>query len=203
MRPASSVSERAFMVGSIIGFPVSLGFVWPSWLVAVITVLFLAICIVMVLTVLIQKPQGGGLASAFGGGASAGQTAFGTKTGDALTVFTITVFVLYLIGAVILNYAARPQLAPPSDPALIAPGEPSTPPVDTGRGVEVVPAPADGATPPVNPPESAPSESGSSSPTTTPEVPPPGSPATDSPTAPPPAPGNEPENPEPKTAPGR
>jgi len=75
----------------------------------VLTVLFMAVCAAMVLTVLIQKPQGGGLASAFGGGASAGNTAFGTKTGDALTIFTISVFVLYLLLAVTLNFAARPQ----------------------------------------------------------------------------------------------
>ncbi|MCE7974524.1 MAG: preprotein translocase subunit SecG, partial [Leptolyngbya sp. PLA1] len=90
----------------------TLAFVWPDWLVGLTTVLFLAVCVIMVLTVLIQKPQGGGLASAFGGsGAGSGQTAFGAKTGDALTVFTIIVFVVYLAFAVVLNFAMRP--APP------------------------------------------------------------------------------------------
>jgi preprotein translocase subunit SecG len=86
-----------------------LAFVWPTWLIGILTVIFLVFCILMVLTVLIQKPQGGGLGSAFGGGASAGQTAFGTKTGDALTIFTIAVFVIYLLTAIVLNWAARPQ----------------------------------------------------------------------------------------------
>ena len=95
----------------------TLAFVWPTWLIGILVVLFMVFCILMVLTVLIQKPQGGGLASAFGGGASAGQTAFGTKTGDALTIFTISVFVLYLLTAVVLNWSARPQAAP-AEPAL-------------------------------------------------------------------------------------
>jgi len=92
--------------------PTFLAIVWPPWVTMLLVMFFIAICSIMVLTVLIQKPQGGGLASAFGGGVSSGQTAFGTKTGDALTVFTITVFVLYLLFAIVLNYAAAPQVAP-------------------------------------------------------------------------------------------
>lgn len=89
--------------------PFLLAFIWPAWVTGLLIFLFIAVCVVMVLTVLIQKPQGGGLASAFGGGVSSGQTAFGTKTGDALTVFTIAVFVLYLLLAMVLNFAAAPQ----------------------------------------------------------------------------------------------
>jgi preprotein translocase subunit SecG len=82
---------------------------WNAWVTGLLTVGFLGVCILMVLTVLIQKPQGGGLASAFGGGAAgSGQTAFGTKTGDALTIFTIIIFVVYLLFAVLLGYATRP-----------------------------------------------------------------------------------------------
>ncbi len=88
---------------------------------------FLVICIVMILVVLIQRPQGGGLSGAFGsggtggGGGGAGQTAFGTKTGDVLTWATITVFVLFLLFAIVLNFATRPQVARVSQPIMTLP----------------------------------------------------------------------------------
>ncbi|MAY75529.1 MAG: preprotein translocase subunit SecG [Phycisphaerae bacterium] len=71
-------------------------------------VLFLLVCLTLILTVLIQRPQGGGLSGAFGAGAGSGQTAFGAKTGDALTIATIGMFVAFLILAVVLNFAVRP-----------------------------------------------------------------------------------------------
>jgi preprotein translocase subunit SecG len=103
---------------------------------------FLIICVVMILTVLIQRPQGGGLSGAFGaggsGGGGAGQTAFGTKTGDVLTWATITIFVLFLVFAIVLNFATRPQVAPASQPIITLPaGEaesvdiPTDSPLDT------------------------------------------------------------------------
>src|SRR5690606_36556084 len=51
-----------------------------------LVVLFLFVCVVLILTILIQRPAGGGLSGAFGSGAGSGQTAFGAKTGDALTI---------------------------------------------------------------------------------------------------------------------
>ncbi|MEY3231134.1 MAG: preprotein translocase subunit SecG [Planctomycetota bacterium] len=122
----------------------TLAFTWPGWLVGIIIALFLFVCVILVLAVLIQKPQGGGLASAFGGGASAGQTAFGTKTGDALTVVTISVFALYLLLAIILNYAAQPQVVSPEPQAegTTAPAETPAAPADGAA------APADGAAAP-------------------------------------------------------
>ncbi len=76
--------------------------------------LFLLVSIVMILLVLIQRPQGGGLSGAFGsgGGGGAGQTAFGTKTGDVLTWATIGIFVAFVGFAIVLNFATRP-----TDPA--------------------------------------------------------------------------------------
>ncbi len=77
-----------------------------------LVVFFLVICVAMILIVLIQRPQGGGLSGAFGAGGAgqgAGQTAFGTKTGDVLTWGTVSVFVIYVLVAVGLNYAARPD----------------------------------------------------------------------------------------------
>ncbi len=78
------------------------------WVPALLIVLFLGICVLLILTVLIQRPQGGGLSGAFGSGAGSGQTAFGAKTGDALTIATISIFLLYLLVAIGLNYAIKP-----------------------------------------------------------------------------------------------
>jgi protein translocase SecG subunit len=57
-------------------------------LFTILTVLFIAVSIALVLVILVQRPQGGGLASAFGGGGGT-DTAFGGRTGDALTVATV------------------------------------------------------------------------------------------------------------------
>ncbi|MSR33654.1 MAG: preprotein translocase subunit SecG [Phycisphaerales bacterium] len=68
----------------------------------VLTFLFMVVSLALVLVILVQRPQGGGLASAFGGGGGT-DTAFGGRTGDALTVGTVSVFVVYLILAMALN----------------------------------------------------------------------------------------------------
>ncbi|MEZ6318319.1 MAG: preprotein translocase subunit SecG [Phycisphaerales bacterium] len=89
--------------------------------------IFLFACVVMMLTVLIQRPQGGGLSGRVRvGRRRAGQTAFGTKTGDALTIATIVMFVVFLGLAVGLNYATRPE--------NIATGQPVAQSADNGQG---------------------------------------------------------------------
>lgn len=110
-----------------------------QWMVALLVVGFLFVCVLLILIILIQKPQGGGLAGAFGAGAASGsgQTVFGARTGDALTIGTISVFVLYLLVAVGLNYAIRPggpQSAIPTagaQPAETAPAPGGTTPAET------------------------------------------------------------------------
>jgi len=102
---------------------------------------FLLVSIVMILIVLIQRPQGGGLGGAFGaggGGGGAGQTAFGTKTGDVLTWATIGIFVLFLLFAIGLNFATRPE-ARDTQPTLSAPGGPGAEPAPAAES----PAPTD------------------------------------------------------------
>ncbi|TVQ33572.1 MAG: preprotein translocase subunit SecG [Phycisphaeraceae bacterium] len=120
-----------------------LTFAWSPALTAVLVVLFVLVCIMLILTVLIQRPQGGGLGGAFGGaGAGSGQTAFGAKTGDALTIGTIGIFILYLITAVVLNYAIAPgapvpqEMRPVGDDAPVRSGEPGplTIPIDPEAG---------------------------------------------------------------------
>lgn len=96
---------------------------------------FLLVSIVMILIVLIQRPQGGGLGGAFGaggggGGGGAGQTAFGTKTGDVLTGGTIAIFVLFLLFAIVLNFATRPSEAEPAQPTIAAPATTEPIPVE-------------------------------------------------------------------------
>lgn len=71
-------------------------------------VLGIAASVLLILTILVQRPQGGGLAAAFGGaGAGSGQTAFGAKTGDALTIMTIVMFVLWLLISIALVHVTK------------------------------------------------------------------------------------------------
>ena len=70
----------------------------------ILTLLFIVASVALVLIILVQRPQGGGLAGAFGGAGGGGtDTAFGGRTGDVLTVATIAAFVVYLGLAVGLN----------------------------------------------------------------------------------------------------
>ena len=80
-----------------------------AWAIVLATVAFLFVCLLLCLIVLIQRPQGGGLSAAFGAGGGSGPTAFGAKTGDALTLATVGIFVFFLVGAVGLNFAIRPD----------------------------------------------------------------------------------------------
>ncbi|MFG0314856.1 MAG: preprotein translocase subunit SecG [Phycisphaerales bacterium] len=115
---------------------------WSPVVTNILVGVFLIVSIAMILLVLIKRPQGGGLSGAFGaggggGGGGAGQTAFGTKTGDVLTGATITFFVLFLVTAIVLNFATRP--AEPSDnvPTLTTPAGETDP--DGAEEVETTP----------------------------------------------------------------
>ena len=91
------------------------------FLTSLLVVGFVFVSVILILVVLIQRPQGGGLSGAFGSGAGSGQTAFGAKTGDALTIATIIMFVIWLGSAVGLVFAARPSASQPQQPAVTAP----------------------------------------------------------------------------------
>ncbi|MBX3388477.1 MAG: preprotein translocase subunit SecG [Phycisphaeraceae bacterium] len=115
------------------------------WATALLMVVFIGISTLMVLAILIQRPQGGGLSAAFGGGsAGSGQTAFGTKTGDALTWFTISVFAAFLLFGIILNYATTPA-AVRQTTAATSTSAPEEKPADGASQPE-------SQTPPVTPP---------------------------------------------------
>jgi preprotein translocase subunit SecG len=66
-----------------------------------------AMAIFMILLVLVQRGRGGGLAGALGG--MGGQSAFGTKAGDAFTKITMwTAFFWIVLCAVTVKYMATP-----------------------------------------------------------------------------------------------
>jgi len=92
-----------------------------QYLLGITVVVFVIASVAMVLIVLVQRPQGGGLSDAFGAGAGGGGTAFGAKTGDALTTGTIGVFIIFLALAISLNYMIRPGVAQPRQAAITSP----------------------------------------------------------------------------------
>jgi preprotein translocase subunit SecG len=123
--PQEPIVDLSSMTHTLAQSTPTLAMYWNPVLTNILVGVFLIVSIAMILLVLIQRPQGGGLSGAFGagggGGGGAGQTAFGTKTGDVLTGATITIFLLFLITAIVLNFATRPQSPPDPAPALIAP----------------------------------------------------------------------------------
>jgi len=84
-----------------------------TWLLLMV---FPAVCGLMILVVLVQKPSGGGLSGAFGGagGGGGGQGAFGAKAGDVLTWFTVGLFVLFLLCAIGLTWQIRDDVQTPT-----------------------------------------------------------------------------------------
>lgn len=105
---------------------------FSNFLRGFLLVLFLAVSVGMILVVLIQRPQGGGLSGAFGASADgAGQTALGVKTGDALTTATIVIFVIFLLVAIWLNFEVRPEPAVTQPQMSSAPDAPADPPATT------------------------------------------------------------------------
>lgn len=170
------------------------------WATALLMVVFIGISTLMVLAILIQRPQGGGLSAAFGGGsAGSGQTAFGTKTGDALTWFTISVFAAFLLFGIILNYATTPATVSQTT-AAAASNAPADKPAEGGAQPEGQTPPANtSGTPPITPPAeekssapgtAAPSTGPSTAPATEPVKEPVPSPATPEPKPAEPAPKN-------------
>ena len=87
----------------------------------VLTIVFIIVSAAMVLIILVQRPQGGGLAGAFGGaGGSGSDTVFGGRVGDALTLMTVFAFVVYLSLAISLNLMDSSGPPPGVQPAVSA-----------------------------------------------------------------------------------
>ncbi|MEX0885801.1 MAG: preprotein translocase subunit SecG [Phycisphaeraceae bacterium] len=104
----------------------------PGWLVPALITAFVTVCIVMMLVILIQKPKGGGLSGAFGGAGGGGSemAAFGAKTGDVLTWFTVILFVCFLLLAMGLTWTIRADVADSPTPAQQPAGASPAPEVD-------------------------------------------------------------------------
>jgi preprotein translocase subunit SecG len=114
-----------------------------SILFNILTLLFIVVSVALVLIVLVQRPQGGGLTGAFGGGGGT-DTAFGGRTGDALTVATITAFSIYLLIAIGLNITTNAARS-----AAMEPASNTAAPADGATGSTApATAPADGTTQP-------------------------------------------------------
>jgi preprotein translocase subunit SecG len=112
------------------------------WVKGMLGVGFLMVCIILILTVLIQRPSGGGLSGAFGSASGSGQTAFGAKTGDALTIFTIVMFVVFVLGGIGMKFITTPS-QPPAQPALTSGSSGAGATAPSGaQGEGAVPAPA-------------------------------------------------------------
>jgi preprotein translocase subunit SecG len=105
-----------------------------SFIMRVVSVLFVLSAVALVLIILIQKGRGGGLSSAFGGGGGGGL--LGSKTGDFLTWVTIGFVGAFLLLAVIMakyyrpsvDDIATPGMAPPSQSQPQGQPVPTTPP---------------------------------------------------------------------------
>ncbi len=102
----------------------------------------------LIVLVLVQRGKGGGLSGAFGG--MGGQSAFGTKAGDAFTKITIITATLWILLCVVsvrllstdkggLNLGAN---APAGEQAEGVPGEESAPAPSGGGGTDGGEAPA-------------------------------------------------------------
>ena len=66
-----------------------------------LTIVYVAICMLLVVVVLMQQGKGGDIAAAFGGSGS--QTAFGARTGaSVLTRATTVMGALFMVGAMTL-----------------------------------------------------------------------------------------------------
>lgn len=85
-----------------------LSFIWKF-----IAVLWVAMAVILILVVLIQKGRGSGLGGAFGAGGSM-NSLLGTKTGDFFTWATIVLVAVFLILAVLLGIMAAGEKSSPS-----------------------------------------------------------------------------------------
>lgn len=117
----------------------------------ILTIVFIIVSGAMILIILVQRPQGGGLAGAFGGAGGAGSdTVFGGRVGDALTAMTVAAFVAYLalaIGLNLLEVRTLPQAADPATPAISSTEPLTDVPIDSGSNASPTIIPLDGPPP--------------------------------------------------------
>ena len=64
--------------------------------------LFLALCCVLIFTILIQESKSMGLGASFGG--DSGNSLFGTSTADVLKKFTAYMIAIFMITCVVISF---------------------------------------------------------------------------------------------------
>lgn len=109
--------------------------------------------VLLILTILIQRGRGGGLAGALGG--AGGQSAFGTKAGDTFTRITLVMAAFWILlsaaAIAVLNDSGQKL---PDGPLSVTPAKPGTPddkkdaetPSGDGKSSDTTSPPAEPAT---------------------------------------------------------
>jgi len=124
---------------------------------------FILVSLLLIGLILLQKNRGSGLSGAFGG--VGGHSAFGTKTGDFLTWLTVGLTGVFMLLAIIGNFAFEPAKATPPVPVAPAPMS-TTPPTPVSSSPPPAPAPVSPTPTPAPPPASTTPPSESSTPAT-------------------------------------
>jgi preprotein translocase subunit SecG len=132
-----------------------------SFYIDVLLLLFVLVSLMLTAVILIQKPRGGGLSGAFGGAGGGAQSAFGSRTGDFLTWFTVGCFVAFLLLAMGLTWTIRPP-----NEAIEEEATPATQPAEP-ENAAAPPAPANESS---RPETSAPAPAPTSAPAAVPEA---------------------------------
>ncbi len=148
-----------------------------NFLQGVLAFVFVAISVLLIGIILLQKNRGGGLSGAFGG--VGGHTAFGTKTGDFLTWVTVGMISAFMLVAIAANYAFQPEPSETLAPT-VSPGGPS------GQSVQIPISPAEDGVMPVQPIARPPAEGAAAGQEQLPPATPPADePSADAPSTPP------------------
>jgi preprotein translocase subunit SecG len=93
-----------------------------TWLGWTLTGVLIALSLVLMFIVLIQRGKGGGLAGAFGG--PGGSSAFGSRAGDAFTKVTLYLAAVWVLVIMISVKTFATRERPSTDtPALNAPAD--------------------------------------------------------------------------------
>jgi len=96
-----------------------------SWFQFFLAFLLIGISLLLMLIILLQRGRGGGLAGAFGG--AGGSSAFGAKTGDVFTWITVGGIAVFVLLAVVSNYAFDWSPLPDAIPVATTTTTPAAP----------------------------------------------------------------------------
>lgn len=103
-----------------------------------LTIAGVSVSLLLIALVLLQKNRGAGLSGAFGG--VGGHSAFGTKTGDFLTWFTVALVTVFLLIFIAGTFVFQPEELASQDDS-VAPAETAAP-AETTTPDAKEPAPA-------------------------------------------------------------